>query len=121
MLPAQRSAARPSNKSELMNNTRPDDPLKFARSVKTEAEFMRLPPPGQKDPVFALTRSYLNMLILPCRENGFRPPVKSFVLRRTRARKGVRLIEIQSLRDYVRQQYEASQETPEAQSSPKPL
>ena len=95
-----------------MNNTRPDDPLKFAVSVKTEAEFMRLPPPGQKDPVFGLTRSYLNMLILPCRENGFRPPVKSFVLRRTRARKGVRLIEIQSLREYIQRQYEASQEPP---------
>ena len=99
-----------------MNNTRPDDPLKFAVPLKTEAEFMRLPPPGQKDPVFGLTRSYLNMLILPCRENGFRPPVKSFVLRRTRARKGVRLIEILSLRQYVRGQYEASQTQPAPES-----
>lgn len=95
-----------------MNNPHPEDPLKFAVAVKTDAEFIRLPPPGQKDPVFSLTRSYLNMLILPCRENGFRPPVKSFVLRRTRARKGVRLIEIQSLREYVRRQYEDSQEPP---------
>jgi len=95
-----------------MNSTRPDDPLKFAVSVKTDAEFMRLPPAGEKDPLFALTRSYLNMLILPCRENGFRPPVKSFVLRRTRARKGVRLIEIQSLREYIRSQYEACQAPP---------
>lgn len=100
-----------------MNNTRPDDPLKFAVSIKTEAEFMRLPPAGQKDPVFGLTRSYLNILILPCRENGFRPPVKSFVLRRTRARKGVRLIEIGSLREYIRRQYEESQNSPAPEST----
>ena len=93
------------------NNLRPDDPLKFAVGVKTEAEFMRLPPPGQKDPVFGLTRSYLNMLILPCRENGFRPPVKSFVLRRVRTRKGVRLIEIASLRNYIYQQMRAEEAT----------
>jgi hypothetical protein len=92
-----------------MNHPRPDDPLKFAVSVKTEAEFMRLPPPGEKDPVFGLTRAYLNLLILPCRENDFRPPIKSFVLRRTRARKGVRLIEIASLRAYIREQFAASQ------------
>lgn len=105
-----------------MKSQRPDDPLKFAISIKTEAEFMRLPPPGQKDPVFGLTRSYLNMLILPCRENGFRPPVKSFVLRRTRARKGVRLIEIQSLREFIRQQYEAEQQPlPDQQPPGEPL
>jgi hypothetical protein len=93
----------------MNNNLRPDNPLKFAIAVKTEAEFMRLPKPGEKDPVFALTRSYLNMLILPCRENDFRPPVKSFVLRRVRTRKGVRLIEIASLRNYIYEQMKAEE------------
>jgi hypothetical protein len=88
---------------------REDDPLRFAVSVKTEAEFMRLPPSGQQDPIFGLKRSYLNLLILPCRENSFRPPVKSIVLRRTRARKGVRLIEIASLRAYIRRQLDAAE------------
>jgi hypothetical protein len=89
--------------------SREDDPLRFAVSVKTEAEFMRLPPSGQQDPIFGLKRSYLNLLILPCRENSFRPPVKSIVLRRTRARKGIRLIEIASLRAYIRQQLDAAE------------
>jgi hypothetical protein len=96
-------------------NRRDDDPLRFAVSVKTEAEFMRLPPPGQQDPIFGLKRSYLNLLILPCRENGYRPPVKSVVLRRTRGRKGVRLIEVASLRAYIRQQIEAAEQS---QSNP---
>jgi hypothetical protein len=93
--------------------SRDDDPLRFAVAVKTEAEFIRLPPPGEHDPIFALKRSYLNLLVLPCRENGFRPPVKSIVLRRTRARKGVRLIEISSLRAYIRQQLDAQTNAPE--------
>lgn len=92
---------------------REDDPLRFAVSVKTEAEYMRLPPAGQHDPVFGLKRSYLNLLILPCRENGYRPPVKSIVLHRTRGRRGVRLIEITSLRAYIRQQVEAAEQSAE--------
>ena len=92
-----------------MSNIRPDEPLKFAVELKTEAEFMRLPPPGQKDPVFGLTRSYLNMLILAWRENEFRPPVKSFVLKRARTKKGVRLIEIASLRSYIYAQFKESE------------
>jgi hypothetical protein len=88
-----------------MNDNQPnDDPLKFAVSVKTEAEFMRLPPAGEHDPIFALKRSFLNSLILPGPENNWRPPVKSIVLRRKRARKGVRLIEIVSLRAYIQEQ-----------------
>ena len=87
-----------------MNENPPNDPLRFAVSVKTEAEFMRLPPAGQTDPVFGLKRSFLNLLILPCRENDWRPPVKSMVLRRKRARKGVRLIDVASLREYILQQ-----------------
>lgn len=101
-------------------NSPEEDPLRFAVSVKTEAEFMRLPPPGQQDPIFGLKRSYLNLLILPCRENGFRPPVKSIVLRRTKAKKGVRLIEIASLRAYIRQQIEAAEAQARQDAPPTP-
>lgn len=86
------------------NKNANDDPLRFAVSVKTEAEFMRLPKNGEHDPIFALKRSFLNALVLPCPENNWRPPVKSIVLRRKRARKGVRLIEIASLRAWIREQ-----------------
>lgn len=87
-----------------------NDPLKFALSVETKAEFMRLPPSGQNDPIFGLKRTFLNSLILPCAENGWRPPVKSIVLRKKRSRKGVRLIEIASLREYIREQARAESE-----------
>ncbi len=91
-----------------MNNPQENnDPLRFAVNVKTEAEFMRLPPSGETDPIFGLKRSFLNSLILPCPDNNWRPPVKSIVLRRKRARKGVRLIEIASLRAYIRSQVQA--------------
>jgi hypothetical protein len=92
----------------MNDHTDSNDPLRFAVSVKTDAEYMRLPPSGEHDPIFALKRSFLNSLILPCRENNWRPPVKSIVLRRKRARKGVRLIEIASLRTYIKEQLEAA-------------
>ncbi|MGC3956989.1 MAG: hypothetical protein QM813_03180 [Verrucomicrobiota bacterium] len=95
-----------------MNNLRPEDPLRFAVELKTAAEFMRLPPAGTKDPIFQLTRSYLNLLILPCRENDFRPPVRSFVLRRTRKKKGVRIIDISSLREFIQLQREQNEVSP---------
>lgn len=68
-----------------------------------EAECIRLPKDGEHDPVFGLSRPYLNTLILPSRRNGFRVVVKSYVLLRPgNTKKGVRLIDLQSLRDYVR-------------------
>lgn len=87
-----------------MNNDPQNDPLRLAVPTKTEAEYMRLPPTGAYDPIFSLKRTFLNSLILPCKENNWRPPVASIVLRRRRARKGVRLVEIASLRAYLRQQ-----------------
>lgn len=95
-----------------------EDPLKLAIEVKTQAEFMRLPAPGQADPIFGLKRSYLNLLILPSKENGYRPPVKSFVVHRTRGRKGVRLIELASLRAYLQAQMEAYQQRLQTSSGP---
>jgi hypothetical protein len=84
-----------------MNENVSSDPLRFAVHVKTTAEFMRLPPAGEPDPIFGLKRGFLNLLILPCRANDWRPPVKSIILRRKRARKGVRLIDIASLRQFI--------------------
>jgi hypothetical protein len=67
-----------------------------------EPETIRLPKTGQRDPYFALTRSFLNTLVLPTPKNDFKPPVRSFVLRQRGARTGVRLVDFQSLKDYVR-------------------
>jgi hypothetical protein len=75
-------------------------------------EYVRLPPPGEHDPVFGLTRSYLNLLILPSKENDFRPPVRSSVLRQLHAKTGVRLVNVASLRAYLQHQFQASEAQP---------
>ena len=43
------------------------------------------------------------MLVLPTKENAFRPPVRSVVLKsRTESHRGIRMIEVQSLVDHLR-------------------
>jgi hypothetical protein len=75
-----------------------------AAPIAVWPEYVRLPPPGELDPLFGLTRSYLNLLILPSKENDFRPPVRSSVLRQPNAKTGVRLVNVASLRAYVKNQ-----------------
>ena len=62
---------------------------------------MRLPNARQRDPLFGLSRGFLNTLILPRRDNQYRLPVVSCVLRQRGARTGVRLINVDSLRQYI--------------------
>ena len=77
-------------------------PVTFAdQNSAVRPEFIRLPRPGTCDPWTSLSRSTLNLLVLPCREKGYRPPVRSCTLRRKGTTKGVRLIELQSLLDYI--------------------
>jgi hypothetical protein len=75
-------------------------------SSPPECEFLRLPPPGQKCPMTGLTRSFLNQLILPNPGNDFKPPVRSFCLRRKGRARGVRLIDKADLLRYIRQHVE---------------
>ena len=63
-------------------------------------EFIRLPKNGQC-PYTGLTRSKMNQLILPCEDNGFKPPVRSVCLRPKGGFKGTRLIDYQSLLNYL--------------------
>jgi hypothetical protein len=79
-------------------------PLSIATGPQFLPEFIRLPKPRERDPLFGLSRSYLNVLILPSAENDYRPPVRSVVLRRKGARTGVRLINVQSLREFIERQ-----------------
>ncbi len=74
-------------------------------------EFLRLPKPGQLCAHTGLSRSYINMLVLPTETNGHKPPVKSFVLRKCGARTGVRLVDYQSLASYIRAHAETGGET----------
>ena len=55
--------------------------LTVATGKPAEARFLRLPKTGQRDPVFSLSRSFLNTLVLACRQNGYTPPVRSIVVR----------------------------------------
>ena len=83
-----------------------------------QPEFLRLPPPGLKCPASGLSRSYLNLLVLPCPQNDFKPPVRSFVLRRPGARTGVRLIDRASLFAYIRaHEQRGGAQSPETQDA----
>ena len=86
--------------------------LLVAVPLATPPEFMRLPCARQRNPVFGLSRSSLNELILPCTENKQRPPVRSGVLRRRGARTGVRLVDLDSLRAYLDHNVEPAHHEP---------
>jgi hypothetical protein len=91
-------------------------PLSVAAAMSTPPEFMRLPRSRQRDPVFGLSRSFINELILPCPENNHRPPVRSVVLRRRGARTGVRLVDIDSLRSHLNQHVEPAYRVPSGEN-----
>jgi hypothetical protein len=65
-------------------------------------EFLRLPQAGQKCQLTGMSRSALNALVLPTAENNYKPPVRSFVLRRRGASTGIRLLDYGSLAAYIR-------------------
>jgi hypothetical protein len=86
----------------------------------SNAEFIRLPKPKERDPLFGLSRSFLNQLIIPCMHNAYRPPVRSHVLRRRGYRTGIRLISVDSLRQYIQAHEEKSRDNapPDTKSAP---
>jgi len=71
-------------------------------STTVKPEFVRLPKGGTRCPYTGLSRSKLNQLVLPCKENGFEPPVESKVLRNKGTIRGTRLIVFDSLINYLR-------------------
>lgn len=75
----------------------------LASYVQSEppGEWLRLPQPGAKLSGYGLTRGTLNELILPCEENDFKPPVRSIVIKKRGAVRGIRLIHRPSLDAYL--------------------
>jgi hypothetical protein len=63
-----------------------------------------LPPVGSLEPHSGLKRGKINQLILPCAENGWKPPVRSISLRPRNCIRGKRLIHLPSLLAYLRAQ-----------------
>lgn len=70
-------------------------------AVFDPAAWLRLPRPGERCPVSALSRSGLVELVRPCERNGYCPPVAARHLRRKGSQRGVVLIEVASLRAYL--------------------
>lgn len=65
-------------------------------------EFLRLPPPKERCRYTGLSRTTLCELTIPSLRNRFNPPVRSYVIKGIAATRGVRLIDRQSLFDYLR-------------------
>jgi hypothetical protein len=82
------------------------NPISVASAATVSPEFLRLPKTRERDPIFGMSRSSLNELIIPCPENDYRPPVRSVVLRKRGARTGIRLIDIESMRAYLNRNVE---------------
>jgi hypothetical protein len=55
-------------------------------------EWLRLPAPGTRCRFTGLSRGTLNELSIPCPANDHKPPVKSVVIRKRGAVRGIRLI-----------------------------
>ncbi len=60
-------------------------------------EWLRLPAPGTRCRFTGLSRGTLNELSIPCPANDHKPPVKSVVIRKRGAVRGIRLISYDSL------------------------
>lgn len=64
-------------------------------------EWIRLPAPRARCPFTGLSRSTLNELTIPGPANDGNPPVRSVVLRKRGALRGIRLISYDSLMKYL--------------------
>jgi hypothetical protein len=70
-------------------------------ATEIKPEWLRLPAPGSRCRFTGLSRSTLNELTIPGPANDGRPPVKSVVLRKRGAVRGIRLISYESLMGYL--------------------
>lgn len=69
----------------------------------TRPEFIRLPKPGERCPLTGLSRGTLNELCIPTEKNNHRPLVRSHIIKKPGAARGVRLINYASLLKYLHQ------------------
>lgn len=83
-----------------MNTTLTQTPA-AALSEATKPEWLRLPAPGARCRFTGLSRSTLNELTIAGPANDGVPPVKSVVLRKRGALRGIRLISYDSLMHYL--------------------
>jgi hypothetical protein len=65
-------------------------------------EYIRLPKPYERCRLTGLSRATLAELSVPSEVNDFKPPVKSLLVRKRGATRGIRLINLDSLLDHLR-------------------
>ena len=65
-----------------------------------EVEYIRVPGPDGVDPIFSMNRDTVLDLVLPRARNGYKPPVKSVVIKSPGMKRGRRFVSVQSLRSY---------------------
>jgi hypothetical protein len=84
------------------------EPVGVAATPNCRPEFVRLPKLGLC-PITGLSRSKIYTLILPHEDNNYKPPVASVSLRKTGQLKGTRLVVLESLLAYLRDEVEVFQ------------
>lgn len=84
--------------------------LSKPENINIKPEYIRLPTRGLC-PFTGLSRSKLYELILASETNNYSPPVKSVSLRKKGQIKGTRLIVLQSLLDYLKNEVETFQKS----------
>jgi hypothetical protein len=73
----------------------------LAASAAVTPVYVRMPKPGGRCPYTGLSRSTLCELTVPNKANGFQPPVPSHVVRGVAATRGIRLIPLNALLEYL--------------------
>ncbi len=77
-------------------------------------EWIRLPKPGERCIYTGLSRSTLNELTIPSDVNDYLPPVRSAVIKKRGAMRGIRLISYDNLMEHINGLCEAEFEGGEA-------
>ena len=76
--------------------------VRFPVSVQlVRPEFIRLPLPNKRCPFTGLSRTTICEICTPSPANNFTPPVKSSVLKKRGARRGIRIVNYDSLIAYL--------------------
>ena len=70
-------------------------------TVSVKPEWLRLPSPKERCPYTGLSRSTMSELVVPSEANHHNPPVRSVVLRKRGAMRGIRLVSFDSLMTYL--------------------
>jgi len=76
-----------------------DTPYPGVPNHEGDDAWIRLPKPGAR--LHGLSRSTLNELTIPCAANDFKPPVRSVLIRKRNALRGIRLVDETALLKYL--------------------